>query len=655
MAALLIVAAGAVLAFAVLCAATLRLRSRTAHLLALYLAAISDIVLVSQLAGLCRLLDSRLFFLAGHAVLLAAACAWWVRRGRPPLCGPFTGRLARPGGRALRESLRSAGELWLLGAALAAVYGIGVLLVLHVPPNNWDSMSIHMARVGYWLQHGSFEPWPTRNLRQVVYPINAQVQILWTVLFTGSDRLAGLVQWFAALGGAVAVFGIARLLGWSRAGAVFAAALWSAFPEIVLQSTTTQNDLAAAALFACMFYFLVAGVRCGSRKDLLLSGLAMGLALGTKQTILFLVPGLAFTLLGCLVAGRTTVFRRLLTWSGACVAAFFLVGSYMYAVNMLERGHPLGEPGMAKPVTAEESVPRWRKYATNASRYAYQLVDCTGLPDPVAFRLHRIKARFAEPVFAWLDLPVHSKIGTANPKGFSLYASPTIQEDLAWFGPTSVLVLLPAGLVQLVAGLKRRDPWRIGIVAMGVTFLLCNVFTMRWSPWRGRYFVLAATIVAPLGACLYRPGRIGRAFAWGVCSLAVLALGCTTVSNEAKPLLGARTIWNSDRIRMRAYHWDRLEPRVRLVENNVPADATLGILIGGNDWDYPMFGSRFERKVVVILPTERLADPAWLAQRGIEFAVVDPELLPAAMAIPAGLRRIGEGGGWRLYRCGETP
>ncbi|MGA2264585.1 MAG: hypothetical protein ABSH28_24530, partial [Acidobacteriota bacterium] len=37
---------------------------------------------------------------------------------------------------------------------------INLFLVFSVPPNNFDSMTYHMARVGYYLQQGSFDSYP---------------------------------------------------------------------------------------------------------------------------------------------------------------------------------------------------------------------------------------------------------------------------------------------------------------------------------------------------------------------------------------------------------------------------------------------------------------------------------------------------------------
>jgi len=126
-------------------------------------------------------------------------------------------------------------KLGILVIGVVLVYLTGAVLIIFVPQNNYDSMTYHLSRVGYWMQHQSLTPWPTPNPRQTTSPLNAELGILWTTLLTRSDRLAGFVQWFSAIGTALAIYGISQLMGVKRYQGVFASFLWMTFPPIVLQ------------------------------------------------------------------------------------------------------------------------------------------------------------------------------------------------------------------------------------------------------------------------------------------------------------------------------------------------------------------------------------------------------------------------------------
>jgi ABC-type uncharacterized transport system permease subunit len=47
---------------------------------------------------------------------------------------------------------------------IAGLFGVIVLIFLSgccYPPNNWDSMTYHMARIAHWVMNESIEPYPT--------------------------------------------------------------------------------------------------------------------------------------------------------------------------------------------------------------------------------------------------------------------------------------------------------------------------------------------------------------------------------------------------------------------------------------------------------------------------------------------------------------
>jgi 4-amino-4-deoxy-L-arabinose transferase-like glycosyltransferase len=125
----------------------------------------------------------------------------------------------------------------------------------------------------------------------------------------------------------VTIFGMARLLDFTRAQGLFAALIWMTLPQILLQSTSIQNDIVVSVFFVISVYFLYFAFKREQRSVLLLSGLALGLAIGGKGTILIALPGLAVAVLllwlrrpghhfrscdsmGCLLPGWICVVRR---------------------------------------------------------------------------------------------------------------------------------------------------------------------------------------------------------------------------------------------------------------------------------------------------------------------------------------------------------
>src|SRR5476649_789680 len=102
-------------------------------------------------------------------------------------------------------------------AALVVSAACTLVVALCAPPNHWDAMTYHMARVAEWYDHGTVAFYPTPIDRQLWQPPFAEYLILVSYgLLGGTDYLANLPQWIAFAGAAVAAMEIARLLGASR-------------------------------------------------------------------------------------------------------------------------------------------------------------------------------------------------------------------------------------------------------------------------------------------------------------------------------------------------------------------------------------------------------------------------------------------------------
>jgi len=637
-----------VLAFATFVVSVVRPPTTIAKLVGLYLLSYANVVLVAEVAATLRMLNPRVFLLL-HLALATAAWILWNRAGRPPLMTQSVSIRSVLSRRSVLNSLRSHPGLWALGLGVGVAYLIGAGLVVTVPPNNYDSMTYHLSRVGYWLQHNSFYPWPTPYPPQTTYPMNAEIGIMWTVVFWGTDQLAGFVQWLAVWASMAAIGGLSRLVGASRAEALFAALLWATLPEIVLQSTTTQNDLVAAAFFASAVYLLYAGFRSQHRGMLLLSGLGLGLALGTKTTVLFLIPGLAATILMlCFVCGKQPI-RQLLVWAGASLSGFLLLGAYVFALNLLVYGHALGPPSFVHDMAASRQS--WAtRFAASLPRSLYQTVDLTGLPDSIAEPLHQIKATVGTRVFSILDLPTDFTPAIGEPGESDLQWRPPVHEDFAGFGPLAFLLLMPAVTYGSLIALKKKDPFPLGLALMSASLFLF-VCSLSWFPWDNRYLVPAAALCAPLIAPIYERKVPHPLLTWSVIGLALLVIGFTTTHNLSKPLVGARPIWKMDWIERQALNRTSMEPVLRAVDRLIPLNATIGTMLGTDDWDYPMFGRRFSRRIIPLYPAPESIDPDWLEAQSINFVlVVDPSGAYVSRAA-ADLHTLWNAGGWYLlYR-----
>lgn len=640
------------LMFSIWVTASFRPAGKTAWLLTFYLAASAGLVLAGQTASLLQQMGSPTAYLLIQVVLTAAAGGVWMGLGRPALTAPFA-ELRSTG---LWSLLRRQPLLGLLSLGAGLTYGLNAVLIWVVPPNNNDSLSTHLTRVIYWLQHGSIDRWPTSRVFQLFYPIAAQLQTYWTILFTGSDRWVGYVQWVAVLVTAVGIIGLARLLGYGRSGSLLGGLLYLGLPVVLLQSTTTQNDLIAAAIFIPAVYFLLSGVLKRRPQDLVLSGLYIGLCLGTKQTLYFFLPGFALIALIALLQHRPAFWRNAVLLAAGSAVGFVLFAAYLNLHNLREFGHPFGPKGTVdSAVGGSTPAEALNNLKFNIPRLLYQGVDTTGLPNPLDGFAHKAKAAAAGRFFDLIGLPIEGDHYTLNAHVFSLRDKNQAQEDYAWYGVVSWLIIVPLALLAAWQGLRRKNGLAAGFVLCALLFLVIDAWLRPgWDPFQGRYFAPAVALLAPFGAGLVRrgwPARLGLGLA---VLLTLVSMVTMTLYNPAKPLAGKRAravnIWTADRLTLQTLQGMFAREYIQMIERNVPADAVLGLYSPRYYWEYPLFGEHFTRRLVPVHPGARLQELDWMRAQGIQFVMVREDQTPLPELPPSGLTRIDAVEGWGLYR-----
>jgi hypothetical protein len=641
--------------------AVLRPSRRLTGLLAFFLFFSAILVLTAEIASLLQQFNP-LFFLSAHSLTCLAAGLAWIK-----LVGGERFKLDL---RAFQAPLRKHPEVLLLFLGVLLAYGAGLVLLLTTPQNNYDSMTYHLARVGYWLQHGTLAPWVTPNPRQVTFPPNAEILIAWAALFTRGEQLSGMVQWLSAPVTMLAIFGLAQLLGAKRWQALFLSALWAILPENWLQSPTTMNDLISAAFLTSGVTLLYTGWQERGSKSLALAGLAFGLAAGTKSTVALALPGLALAaLLLVFLPGRRPAqvdggqsanpfasrlrpgLSRLGVILTSGLAAFILLGMFIYAQNQLAYGNPLSVPQWTGDLLKSD-LSKTERLAKNLLLYTFQAADLTGLPPAIRQPLAEFEAGLVQEAVQRLPALQGARFGRwLTQLNRILYGPQTVHEDQAWFGPLFLLLFLPAALIQAIHGLRQRDPLRLGLLGLTFGFLLTQAYIQEWSPYKGRYFVLVVPLAMPLLLpWLELRGLPGRLTRWAIVLLSLLVISVTVLTNYMKPLSGSNAVWKLDDIRLRTINHPGFEPVLRAVEANVPAEANLATRFSEDTWDYPLFGERFSRRVIQLDPFAAELDFAPLLADGIEFFLFEPRERPF-LATPAGLELIWQQDGWTLFRA----
>ncbi len=512
----------------------------------------------------------------------------------------------------LFEGMRTLRDPLLAVLAIAVgLFGIvNLFLAVYVPPNNYDGMTYHMARVGYYLQQASFDSFPTPNIRQTSFPANAEILILWQVVILKSDRLAGIVQWLCWCWTLMAVYALARNFGPRnrKRPALFAALAFAVFPQILLQSSSTQNDLVLAFFICCAFLFALDYLKPDSPPGgMVFSATALGLAIGTKAVAMLFLPGFALAFIAAAWICKPIPWKRLIHASLLCIMAALLFGSYFYIQNLRIYGVPGGSGGM----TALTSVDRLdlRAFASNFGRLYIQILSPGGsVPNVQQAGTVFLDCYRALSEFLFRSLAIAKELPGIDFPGVAWvqFEPLWIHEDYSWFGPIFGFFGLPVLLYVVLR--KARNGWvslasRI-MAFSAISYLIMAAALLRWNPWFGRLMTPMAALAAPALSLLYSEG----AAMWGRAFNGILALVClvsatsASLFNEMKPMIAGRTIWGRSRIELLTWANSHIRPVADMMDRLGFRGLKVGLVPADeNTFDYVFWGRNFERKLVPML------------------------------------------------------
>ena len=220
-------------------------------------------------------------------------------------------------------------------------------------PNNWDSMTYHLARVMHWQQNQSVASYATHIARQIQSQPFAEYELANLQIMLKNDQYANFVQYFAFLVCFIGVTNITKKLGGRPYQQIFAGIISISIPMAILQSTSTQNDLVLSQYLIC---FVSLGISLIQRPQKYLwvcgVGLSLGLACLTKATaFIFALPFCIW--FGILIIKNNA--KNIITLLVIGVMALFLNSGFLIR-NSLLFSNPLGSTIMFSTTNEAHSL-----------------------------------------------------------------------------------------------------------------------------------------------------------------------------------------------------------------------------------------------------------------------------------------------------------
>ncbi len=516
-------------------------------------------------------------------------------------------------------------EKSLLTPLIFTVFLVGVInfvVIIATAPHNWDSMTYHLARMAYYLQHNNIDFYDANYWAQVVHPKNSTLLLLYTYLASGrNENLTQLVQFFAYWGAVLSVYGISKGVGNNKTQSVFAATIAALLVEWLMESTTTQNDMLLTFYFGAVIYFLFRFRETRRKMYLAVSAIGIGLALGTKASSF--LPLLSVSLVALYVlfnVNKSDVIlfwrdlRRMLLYTTLAILVFALPSGYLENIRYF--GHPFGPDSVRQIHTfAGKPIDYVLKNGTkNLIRYGFEFLSFDGLPSCALTEKAQTLLRFFPMwVVKWLSIDLEATEATRAP--FILQKNPNSHEDLSYWGVFGFGLVWIVVFLSAINVIKSPD---IKILSFAsILFFLSQAYVGPYDPWRGRYFAVAGVLAVPtVGIVLQGQNRLLQSYLYFIaligCASALFAVVLRTNSAIISvECCNQRTIsiFTMNRIEQLTRNRRTYYEPIKTFDNLVPPSATVAVFLYSDSFEYPLFGEYLTRKIIPINPFHKGMQP----------------------------------------------
>jgi len=460
---------------------------------------------------------------------------------------------------------------------------LNLVTIIFAAPFNWDSMTYHLARVAYYVQHGNLNYYDANFWAQVVHPKNATILILYVyVISVRNENLTQIVQFISYWIAIASVYGISRRIGLKRSASLLSALVFALLIENLMEAITTQNDMVITAFIGCVVYCLFAFRESHNKKYLLLMGINLGLATGVKFTIIIAVPSLLLLGIYTVIWRTNLPFRSVITNLGFSLASIAL-GLCIFALpacyldNYKIFGNPAGPSFVRDFNTFQGQTTDFVLISgsRNVLRYGFEFLSLDGLPSiPITQYMQDMLRAIPIKIVSLLHINLEEPDRSLSPFTFQKKLIPT-EDHSNWgvFGFGLIWIIVLAQAFGFIKGPTGR--------VLPITVLLFLILQSYFAPYDqswGRFFITPGLFATPLiGKCVDTRKKILQAYL-----IVLIIIGCLlaisgVLFRKNSPFFtieyqsySMRSVFSMDRMSQLTRYGGMYERPLRIFEQIVP-------------------------------------------------------------------------------------
>jgi hypothetical protein len=474
-------------------------------------------------------------------------------------------------------------------------------------------MTGHLNRILYFLNQGTTEHFIGTNFNVDTYPKSfCSIQVYPFLMGGYNEHFFKLPNfgsfWLICFG----TYGILKQLGASYKSRLFGSLIVFLSPNIIMQSILTDTDIVLGAYLVSIVYLVLVFKNTQRSIYIYFIGLAFSLALSHKITFVFsFLPLLLIYQFVIFSSSKYTFLYQLKHFFFAhLLGIIFFVAPTGYFANYLYYNHPIG-PEVA---TKHQSVERAGSFdnlmvqgSRNVVRYSFDLLNFDGLRN---WTFVEEKQKSIKSILVKID--EYFNLGLEKTTDFTIIPF-SFNRRFEFFNGSPIYgsILIFLILPSIFFFIKKPDLTKgIFLIAFILHFLLL-AYSAPYDPWKGRYMISSLIYIVPffiyIGDYLFNNTQSVFAkviFGFSIVIISISALSTIGLNLRALPFdaYGKKSIFKLNRIEALTVSRPDITLAYENFEKIVPSNAIVALGTINDDYEYPLWGKDFKRKLIPINP-----------------------------------------------------
>ncbi len=479
---------------------------------------------------------------------------------------------------------------------------------IYMPLFIGDVLYYHAPRPLFWIQNASMAAYPTMNNRQIVYAFGSDLIFMWPVLFTKSELIGRMIYWTGFPAAATGFYTIMRTMHCTKKLSLLCVNIFLSIPIIYFYGITLEPLIWVTFFALGSGYWALRTAQTSAQCSLFIFFLGTFCTLtgNIKNYGMALIPAGAASVLIIVffqspkIRNFHIVLKSLKIYISAIVIGLLSSGlGFLLIQNLILYGNPLSSDDRLNQSIAEFSL--YQIYV-HSIRIVSVLAE---IPLPFGNQFLMEFGNWIINIFrADILLPKELEFPWIGHYTYFIPKWPGYRNfGIAGLYILVTLMMLTISMINKASN-RNKYNWGISIIkseklpfaVVSFTLLLLTAYILRWIDCGTRSFITPGVICVLAFALSFLDKKYIPKKIYNPIIFCFLLFSLTFTIYQGNLLIK----W----IDYIGLDWSRInytqKRPYKLIEEYVPKNATLLLLVHGNFQDYTAFGRHYTRKIIQV-------------------------------------------------------